>query len=281
MQDFELMDKDNDGGITYRELEKWIEAKALSEGGSWKILISNQEVLKIAHVQASERLQQTSPQTGQKVFGIDDFRIFLIQLFAISVLFVHFKNADNAPSSYDFGNMLLSREEFKMAVHTLTGSHEGEHVSDEQIQADFDRMDTDKSNSLSFLEVCSYCCTYLFTEESPVSPSSNIPSTDGALTAAQLEEIQAQEDLQKAARLFGDVSNRSSAVSTKTLDLLESDADGERSTPKRRRSHFSSVKERNTQAVDSLQEELERNKSSAKMVEARQGAEDAIAALLA
>jgi hypothetical protein len=92
----------------------------------------------------------------KKVIGIDDFRTFLVHFFAISVLWVHFKNADDFKMSSDWGNLTLSFEEFRLAVKTLTASHEKEDIGDEQLKKDFDRLDRDKSNSLNFVEVFNF-----------------------------------------------------------------------------------------------------------------------------
>ena len=49
MNDFQAIDKDEDGGISFVEIKKWIESKAEVIGGNWKLISSNQTVLQIAH----------------------------------------------------------------------------------------------------------------------------------------------------------------------------------------------------------------------------------------
>ena len=148
------MDKDGSGGISYIELEKWIKSKSSTEGGSWSFMISNPMIIKIAHAQAVKHSQRDEAHfVNQKVVGLGDFRNLLIHLFAISILWVHFKNADDWVEGFDFGNLALSLEEFKLACRTISASHANESLTDEQIEQDFIRLDLNKNNSLAFLEV--------------------------------------------------------------------------------------------------------------------------------
>lgn len=140
-------------GISYSELLRWVKDKADHEGGSWKVFLANPEVIQFAHVQASSLFRRHETVIKKKVVGIDDFRTFLVQFFAISTLWVHFKNADDFSLSHDMGNMKLSFEEFKLAVKTLTASHANESISEEQLLNDFRDLDKDNSNSLAFVEV--------------------------------------------------------------------------------------------------------------------------------
>lgn len=147
------MDKDKSGGISYIELEKWIKGKATTEGGSWSFMISNPIIIKIAHAQAVKHSTNHSHIVNQKVVGLGDFRNLLIHLFAISILWVHFKNADDWVEGFDFGNLSLSLEEFKLACRTVSASHANEPLTDEQIEKDFAVLDLNKNGSLAFLEV--------------------------------------------------------------------------------------------------------------------------------
>lgn len=113
----------------------------------------NPEVIQFAHVQSCSLYQRHDTVLKKKVIGIDDFRTFLVHFFAISVLWVHFKNADEFMYSNDFGNLKLTFDEFKLAVKTLTATHEKEELTDEQLMEDFVKLDHDQSNSLGFVEV--------------------------------------------------------------------------------------------------------------------------------
>jgi len=152
-KDFESIDKDGDGGISYGELLRWFKQKNEHEGGSWKVFLVSPEVIQYAHVQSSRVYRSHDPTVQHKVIGIDDFRTFLIHFFAISILWIHFKNADDCQFTDDFGNMKLSFDEFKLAVNTLTATRGREELGDEQLKKDFATLDVDNSGSLGFAEV--------------------------------------------------------------------------------------------------------------------------------
>ena len=157
-KDFEVIDKDGDGGIGYSELLQWIKSKVASEGGSWKLFLANPTVIQYAHVQSSQLYSKHDTVLKMKVIGIDDFRTFLVHFFAISVLWIHFKNADDFQFTDDFGNLKLNFEEFRIAVKTLTATHKQEECSDEQLRKDFAEIDFDQSGNLGFAEVgCCFC----------------------------------------------------------------------------------------------------------------------------
>ena len=193
-KDFEDLDKDRDGGITYEELRRWFQKKVETEGGSWNLFIVHVDVLRFAHVQAArvslrrrKRAHQNRHKYTQRVIGIDDFRNFLVHIFAISVLWVHFKNADDFDrNSYDFGNLSLNMEEFRLSLKTLTGAYAGESLTEEQIAADFKALDFDGSNSIGFVEVCAYCCRFIdpafdpTASEKEAEGSSEHPAGDSA-----------------------------------------------------------------------------------------------------
>eukprot|EP01038_Epipyxis_sp_PR26KG_P007309 gene7309-9957_t len=151
IQDFETMDKDKNGGISYKELEAWLKEKA-KEGGVWKDLITKQHVIKTAHEHSAQHL--ISSQSGKRkeqVFSIIEF----------SILWTHFKSADQWLEGHDIGNEILSFDEFRLACKTFCYSHAHEKLTDEQIRADFGMLDTDHSNALPFSEVSSYVCNFI------------------------------------------------------------------------------------------------------------------------
>jgi hypothetical protein len=149
-------------GISYIEFERWVKSKSHSEGGSWSFMLSNPIIIKVAHSQASKRTTTPGHRiVHQKVVGIADFKNLLVHLFAISILWVHFKNADDWVEGFDFGNHTLTLEEFKLACRTVSASHCNEDISDSDIEESFYMLDTNKSGSIAFLEVCS--SSFVFT----------------------------------------------------------------------------------------------------------------------
>lgn len=143
--------------ITYKELQRWIKSKASTEKGAWALLMNQEEVLHLAHERCAKYAATLSESTTMvpthKVVDAHDFKRVLVHLFAISTLWIHFKNADQWVNSVDFGNFQLSLEEFKLACTTITGSYSHEVLSDEQIEQDFKRLDTNNNGSVDFMEV--------------------------------------------------------------------------------------------------------------------------------
>eukprot|EP01038_Epipyxis_sp_PR26KG_P007832 gene7832-10638_t len=159
--DFESMDKDHDGGISFSEMELFIKEKAAKEGGGWATVLSHHEVLEIAHNEAAKHEASNAIKDSKKVFSIVEFQIFLINLFAISILWAHFKSADNWIQGSEYGNEILSFEEFSFAAKTFCKTHAHEEITDEQIRADFAIMDVNHSGSLPFAEICGYFCKFI------------------------------------------------------------------------------------------------------------------------
>lgn len=236
VDDFNQMDKDSDGGIEYEELQNWLKKKAANDDHSaWKMVISNQQVFKIAHGYASRsklaassivageegqaredhtqnHIDHSAPPTAQDVVDgcvstklrkaneqvtpphetvvdVDEFKHFLIHLFALSIMWVHFKSADEWIDGQDVGNETLTLDEFRLACRTFNTAQANTELSNERIEADFKLLDTNSNDSVDFLEVCAYCCKFIdpsFAEEalksaSPSSKSNRHKSVDYGL----------------------------------------------------------------------------------------------------
>lgn len=155
-EDFNAIDKDHDGGITYGELQKWILAKAASnpEGG-WALFKDHPQVMQIAHKSAGMGIDSRSSSHAGKVVDVAEFRLLLMHLFAVSILLAHFEHAD------DMGSKQLGFDEFTMAVKTFCETHAHEQLTVDQLQEDFELLDTNKSNTIGFVEVCSFCCKFI------------------------------------------------------------------------------------------------------------------------
>lgn len=130
-------------------MRSWLDKKAQTEGNPWKTLISNPEVIKIAH-------RQAAPINTKYVslMFIEDFKDFLLHLLVFSILWAHFSNADNWELGNDVGNKQLNFAEFKLACTTLNeGEGSQKILTDEQIQKDFEVLDVNKDNAVDFVEV--------------------------------------------------------------------------------------------------------------------------------
>ena len=261
-------------------MHRWIEFKVETEGGPWKVFLANPEIIQFSHVQSCSLYKRHETVLKKKVIGIDDFRTFLVHFFAISILWVHFKNADEFPTSNDFGNMKLSFDEFKMAVKTLTATHQGEECSEEQLMKDFITIDHDQSNSLGFVEVCAHCCKYIDPLFDPNNPDQNTG------LPANIQELQDKEDMQNlklkqreeppAVPFLSEITDV-----VEVLDIADDVlADLEEVSEVKRTGQFKTIKSRNLMAVDALQKELDREKAATQFAEVKYSTEAEIDALL-
>ena len=149
--------------IRLQDLEKWLQEKAASEGGSWKHFLHNPQVYALAHEHASKVANSNNKLflVKKKIVDLAEFRALLVQLFAISILWAHFKKADEFLLAGDAYNQKLNFMEFKVGVKSFCAAYGQEEITDEQLQTDFATLDTDKSNSISFNEVCNFCCKFI------------------------------------------------------------------------------------------------------------------------
>jgi hypothetical protein len=109
----------------------------------------------MAHEHASKYINANSKLflIKKKIVDLQQFRALLVQLFAISVLWVHFKKADEFIMGNDAYNSLLNRIEFKLGVKSFCAAYGHEDLTEEQLDADFDTLDKDRSGNISFNEV--------------------------------------------------------------------------------------------------------------------------------
>eukprot|EP01032_Pedospumella_encystans_P012195 gene12195-14126_t len=159
VEDFRELDVNGDGGITFDELQSWIDIKARDDP-SWRVIVKNQAIFTIAHNLASKTVPGVD-HLPNRVVGLESFKQFLLHLFVLSILWVHFKHADDWSEGRDVGNERLTLEEFKMAFRTFNSAQANETFSEEKIVADFNMLDTDKSGSVEFTEVCAYCAQFV------------------------------------------------------------------------------------------------------------------------
>ncbi|KAJ1410515.1 hypothetical protein B484DRAFT_455855 [Ochromonadaceae sp. CCMP2298] len=254
MKDFEAIDKDDDGGLSYEELSRWITWKAKKEMGPWKIFTKSPEIIRFSHEHAATMFNKDSAITKKKVVGLEDFRSLLIHMYAVSVLWVHFKNADDCVTTDELGNLKLNMDEFNLAVKTLCASKAGEHVTEAQIEADFLALDLDQSESIGFVEVCAYCCRYIdpsFRERSIPTESSKVPAF---IVAMQVEEDDAIGFSEKSTR--GELSEN-------TLMELNS------ASSKKVEGRFKQVSTRNHMGLSILEEAMKRDQVIADFVEVK------------
>jgi len=142
-----------------RDIEKWLASKGPVE--PWKHFLNNPEIVKYAH-NFSSKYVKGHFVVKQKIVDIGEFRTFLVHLFVISILWIHFYKADEFQDFGDAFNNRLSLLEFKLAVLTFCASYEHEEIDDEQITADFALLCSGGNTAgVTFAEVCNFCCQFI------------------------------------------------------------------------------------------------------------------------
>ena len=116
------------------------------------MICQNQAIFQIAHSLAAKTVQGEDHKPN-RVIGLDNFKQFLLHLFVLSILWVHFKHADDWHEGNDVGNERLTLNEFKMAFRTFSSAQANEGFTEEKIVEDFHMLDTDKSGTVEFIEV--------------------------------------------------------------------------------------------------------------------------------
>lgn len=139
-------------GLRLHELEGWLSKKAKTDGGPWKFFMNNPDIIAMAYNHSSKYMSDQF-LAKKKIVEIADFRTLLVHLFVVSILYTHFKHADECQDCGDARNNMLSVLEFKLAIRTFCTAYGQDPLSDEQILTDFQLLDTDKSGSISFSEV--------------------------------------------------------------------------------------------------------------------------------
>jgi hypothetical protein len=120
-------------------------------------VVANDTIFKAAHLFASKNAEAPVVDLQpDRILGLDAFKQFLLHLFALSILFVHFKHADAWNDGHDAGNNCLNLEEFKMACRTFVSAQANETFTEEKIVEDFKTLDTDGSGAIDFLEVTDF-----------------------------------------------------------------------------------------------------------------------------
>lgn len=219
--------------------------------------MNNEQVMAMAHRQASKYSKTTllTSVVGQKIVDVADFRAFLIQLFAISLMWVHFKNADSwlegerslvcsrlffiPCTGNDVGNDTLNLTEFQLACRSFCNAHQREEPTEEQMINDFKLLDKNNSNNISFVEICNYCCKFVD------------PTREDALHMID--------------RSTNETSNKLTAVLNESFYHSNRDNDDEQlplvSHP---RIEFD---QKNNQAMDALMDSMNKNQAIAEFVE--------------
>ena len=133
------------------ELKAWAYHKSREvDGQAWRLFTCT-DIFDIAHTTTSA---STNTQFKEdRLFDMDQFCVFITHLFVISILWVHFKNADSWREGLDEGNEKLNLNEFRLACRTLASAQCHPVKSDDQILSDFKLLDTNQDDYVDFKEV--------------------------------------------------------------------------------------------------------------------------------
>lgn len=147
------MDKHNENALSFADVRDWMVMKSVNDP-CWRIFLTSGPVLAIAHRNASKHGDSSSSVSASKMVDVTEFRTLLVHLFAVSILWSHFQNADQwEESGGDIGNKQLNFEAFKLACRTLASANAKEELSDEEILSDFHLLDENDSLTIGFIEV--------------------------------------------------------------------------------------------------------------------------------
>jgi hypothetical protein len=161
--DFQVLDDDCDGLISFGEFQKWIvhniKEQKEPENSCWSIFINNGLVIKMAHKAACGHLSAGSSLASRTGVDITEFRSLLIHLYAMNILWRHFaclemyKEASGRIAASQLSSKKLDEDEFAIAVRGLCAAHAGEQITDEQITKDFMDIDSSLVGQIGFVQV--------------------------------------------------------------------------------------------------------------------------------
>lgn len=141
---------------------RWIQERSQTNGGAWRFFISHPEIIAISHLQASNHIKM-NPYTRrpEKIVDISDFRALMVQLFVVSILWVHFKKADDWQSEHELHDAytgIITEDEFAMAVKTFCAAYGQSELSEDEIRGDYRSLDPENTGRVTFLQVSSSSC---------------------------------------------------------------------------------------------------------------------------
>lgn len=143
-------------GISLNAFKTWLNKKAKQQvdGSYWKLFSSSTLAFTLAYEHSCSI--SGGVRVKDKVVDPRHFRDLLTHLFVLSILWVHFQNADNWRQGDDVGNNKLNFEEFRLASKTFTAAQAHENQTEQQMLDDFKLLDVDDDGYVDFFEVKYY-----------------------------------------------------------------------------------------------------------------------------
>lgn len=147
------MDRHNENALSFSDVQYWITMKGKTDP-IWSIFLTSGPVLTIAHKYACKHGDTRTSVSASKMVNVTEFKTLLVHLFAFSILWSHFANAEKwEENGADLVGHRLNFEAFKLACRTFDSANAHEELNDSQIRTDFELIDSNFSGSVGFIEV--------------------------------------------------------------------------------------------------------------------------------
>lgn len=166
---FEQLDEDGDGGISFQELQRWINVNAEEYPDSaFTILKNSGLVTMLAHKCAARHMDTSSSVCSKNLVDISEFRSLLIHIYALSLIYRHFAATGlwegETKINGEIFSSKLDHRMFGRAAKSLCLAHVDEDVMEEQLEKDFLLVNLNYSGAVGFVQVImimSYFIMYL------------------------------------------------------------------------------------------------------------------------
>lgn len=157
LADFQYLDKDSSGGLTFAEFRNWISTNAKRDTAScWSVFLTSGTVLSVAHKAAAAHGDFGSSVDARHIVDVASFRVLLIHLYAASILWRHFagvKNWLHENSEEDMSHYKLDFDDFCLAVKSFCNAHCQEEITEEQLKLDFAELASNNDEKVGFVQV--------------------------------------------------------------------------------------------------------------------------------
>lgn len=139
--------------ITLPELFVWLHDKARNKS-TWDIIEMNHSICAVAY-QVAGKPDVSKSELANAALNLHSFRDFLVQLYVLCILWVHFKSADSVGETEHVNDQCLDLPKFIVACRTFSRAQAHEPLTEAKLVEDFNLLDTNHNGSVEFSEVIS------------------------------------------------------------------------------------------------------------------------------
>jgi len=151
---FQNADSMRGGSIAVGAIQEWIAKNAVASPDScWSVFLSSGNAIMMSHKAAATYNMTVS---NRKVIDINNFKAFLIHLYAMSMLWKHFASADQFTAEHhadDLYRKKLNMQEFVLACKSLCDGHDQETQTKKQLKEEFRTIDDNCDGLIGFVQV--------------------------------------------------------------------------------------------------------------------------------